>query len=114
VLSIGLAGSEGLLPIIRCKLATKALCASNPRRAAGTEAANIERQKRRQAEFVNDGQQRLLEIATETRADAKIWAAGVPQKRVLAKEHVDFDAVAEQEHSATAGNSGQAQRDRSA
>jgi len=27
-----------------------------------TEAANIERQKRRQAEFVNDGQQRLLEI----------------------------------------------------
>jgi hypothetical protein len=29
---------------------------------AMTEAANIERQKRRQAEFVNDGQQRLLEI----------------------------------------------------
>jgi hypothetical protein len=27
-----------------------------------TEAANIERQKRRQAEFVNDEQQRLLEI----------------------------------------------------
>ena len=27
-----------------------------------TEASNIERQKRRQAEFVNDGQQRLLEI----------------------------------------------------
>jgi hypothetical protein len=27
--------------------------------------------------------------------------AGFPQKRVLAKEHVDFDAVAEQEHSAT-------------
>jgi hypothetical protein len=27
-----------------------------------TEAANIERQNRRQAEFVNDGQQRLLEI----------------------------------------------------
>jgi hypothetical protein len=27
-----------------------------------TEEANIERQKRRQAEFVNDGQQRLLEI----------------------------------------------------
>ena len=27
-----------------------------------TEAANIERQSRRQAEFVNDGQQRLLEI----------------------------------------------------
>jgi hypothetical protein len=29
---------------------------------AMTEAANIERQKRRQAEFVNDEQQRLLEI----------------------------------------------------
>jgi hypothetical protein len=29
---------------------------------AMTEAANIERQNRRQAEFVNDGQQRLLEI----------------------------------------------------
>jgi hypothetical protein len=29
---------------------------------AMTEAADIERQKRRQAEFVNDGQQRLLEI----------------------------------------------------
>jgi hypothetical protein len=29
---------------------------------AMTEAANIERQKRRQAEFVNGGQQRLLEI----------------------------------------------------
>jgi hypothetical protein len=29
---------------------------------AMTEAANIEREKRRQAEFVNDGQQRLLEI----------------------------------------------------
>jgi hypothetical protein len=29
---------------------------------AMTDAANIERQKRRQAEFVNDGQQRLLEI----------------------------------------------------
>jgi hypothetical protein len=27
-----------------------------------TEAANIERQKRRQAEFVNDEQQRLVEI----------------------------------------------------
>ena len=27
-----------------------------------TEAANIERQKRRQAEFDHDGQQRLLEI----------------------------------------------------
>ena len=27
-----------------------------------TEAANIERQKRREAEFVNDEQQRLLEI----------------------------------------------------
>ena len=29
---------------------------------AMTEAVNIERQKRRQAEFVNDEQQRLLEI----------------------------------------------------
>jgi hypothetical protein len=29
---------------------------------AMTEAANIERQKRRQAEFDHDGQQRLLEI----------------------------------------------------
>jgi len=29
---------------------------------AMTEAANIERQKRRQAEFVNDEQQRLVEI----------------------------------------------------
>jgi hypothetical protein len=29
---------------------------------AMTEAANIERQKRREAEFVNDEQQRLLEI----------------------------------------------------
>jgi len=29
---------------------------------AMTEAANIERQKRRRAEFVNDEQQRLLEI----------------------------------------------------
>ena len=29
---------------------------------AMTEEANIERQKRRQAEFVNDEQQRLLEI----------------------------------------------------
>jgi len=40
VLSIGLAGSDGLLPIIRCKLATKALCASNPRRAAASPNEN--------------------------------------------------------------------------
>jgi len=35
-----------------------------------TEAANIERQNRRQAEFVNDEQQRLLEIE-ETRLVVK-------------------------------------------